>query len=191
LLCAGIIGYRTLSLADLPSWAGARVGIYGFGAAGHIAIQIARARGAEVYVATREAVHRELALELGARWAGGTVERPPVPLDAGLVFAPAGEIVPAALTHLDKGASLVLGGIHMSDIPTLPYHLLYGERRVRTVTNNTRADGHAFLAEAARAGVHTHSELFPFEQTNEALLALKERGIKGAAIVEVLPAASH
>lgn len=184
LLCAGIIGYRALAKTGLASWAGARLGIYGFGAAGHIAIQLARARGAEVYVATREAIHRDLSLELGAAWAGGTLEAPPVPLDAGIVFAPAGEIVPAALTHLERGGTLVLGGIHMSDIPSLPYALLYGERVVRTVANNTRDDGRAFLAEAAQAGVHTRVQVFPFDQVNEALAALK-RGVAGAAVVRV------
>lgn len=185
LLCAGIIGYRALRLTELSDWKGARFGIYGFGAAGHIAIQLARARGAEVYVATREQVHRELATELGARWVGGTFDRPPVPLDAAVVFAPAGEIVPAALSHLDKGASLVLGGIHMSDIPSFPYALLYGERIVRSVANNTRADGREFLAEAAQVGVRTHVEHFPFEAANDALFALKERGIRGAAVLDV------
>ncbi len=187
LLCAGIIGYRALRRTELASWAGARLGIYGFGAAGHIAIQLARARGAEVYVATREAVHRELARELGATWVGGTVERPPVPLDAAVVFAPAGEIVPAALSHLDRGGTLVLGGIHMSDIPAMPYALLYGERTLRSVANNTREDGRAFLEEAAQAGVTTHVTVYPFDQVNEALQALK-RGVPGAAVVRIQPA---
>lgn len=185
LLCAGIIGYRALRRTGLSSFHGARLGIYGFGAAGHIAIQIARARGSEVYVSTRERVHQELALALGARWAGGTVDPPPVALDAAIVFAPAGDIVPHALSHLDKGGALVLGGIHMSDIPQLPYHLLYGERDVRTVTNNTREDGVAFLAEAAQVGVRTHHEIFAFDQTADALIALKHRGVRGAAVVQV------
>lgn len=185
LLCAGIIGYRCLSRAGLASFAGARLGIYGFGAAGHLAIQIARARGAEVYVATREAVHRELAQELGATWTGGTFDAPPVKLDAALLFAPAGEIVPAALSHLDKGGTLVLGGIHMSTLPSMPYALLYGERCVRSVTNNTREDGRAFLEEAARTGVRTHVERFPLEAVGDALIALKERGVRGAAVVDV------
>ena len=186
LLCAGIIGYRALCRTELPAWQGARLGIYGFGAAGHIAIQVARARGAEVYVATREPIHRELAEELGAAWVGGALERAPVPLDAAIVFAPAGEIVPAALSHLDRGGTLVLGGIHMSELPAMPYSLLYGERSVRSVTNNTREDGRAFLAEAARIGVHTHVEHFPFEAANDALFALKERGVRGAAMIDVL-----
>ena len=184
LLCAGIIGYRCLRHTDLTEFAGARLGIYGFGAAGHIAIQIARARGAEVYVCTRAQVHRELAETLGARWVGGTLDQPPALLDASIVFAPAGEIVPAALSHLDKGGKLVLGGIHMSDIPSFPYALIYGERRIASVANNTREDGHAFLAEAASARVRTHIELFPFEAVNDALLAV-ERGARGAAVVRV------
>ena len=185
LLCAGIIGYRALCRTDLTVWAGARLGIYGFGAAGHIAIQLARARGAEVYVATRESVHRELAEELGATWVGGATATPPAKLDAALVFAPAGELVPIALSHLDKGATLVLGGIHMSDIPQLPYALLYGERTVRSVANNTREDGRAFLSEAARVNVRTHVQHFPFEAANDALIALKGVGIRGAAILDV------
>jgi propanol-preferring alcohol dehydrogenase len=188
LLCAGIIGYRALRLTGLPagSWAGARLGLYGFGAAGHIAIQLARARGAEVYVATRDRErHQALARELGASWVGGTLDRPPVPLDAAVVFAPAGEIVPAALAALDAGGTVVLGGIHMSPIPPLPYELLYRERVVRSVANNTRADGRELLAEAARAGVHTNVEVFPLAEANEALLRLRSDAIRGAAVLKV------
>lgn len=184
LLCAGIIGYRALAQTRLASFRGARLGLYGFGAAGHLAIQIARARGAEVYVATREPVHQRLAEELGASWVGGTFDAPPVRLDAGIIFAPAGELVPAALSHLDKGGTLVLGGIHMSDVPSFPYALLYGERSVCSVANNTRADGRAFLAEAARVGVRTHVTVYPFEALREALVAL-ERGVPGAAVVRM------
>jgi propanol-preferring alcohol dehydrogenase len=184
LLCAGIIGYRCLQRTGIASWPGARLGIYGFGAAGHIAIQIARARGAEVYVATREAIHRQLAAELGASWVGGTFDAPPVRLDASIVFAPAGELVPVALAQLEKGGTLVLGGIHMSDIPSLPYPLLYGERAICSVANNTREDGRAFLAEAARIGVHTHVQTYAFEQLTQALIDLK-RGVAGAAVVRV------
>ncbi len=141
LLCAGIIGYRALSLMGLPSWSGRRIGIYGFGAAGHIAIQLLTAKGAEVYVCTRDKVHQDLAQELGATWVGGTIEQPPVLLDAAIVFAPAGEIVPAGLQALDKDGRLVLAGIHMSPIPSFSYDILYGERLIRSVTNNTRQDG--------------------------------------------------
>ena len=184
LLCAGIIGYRCLRKTGIEDWAGARLGLYGFGAAGHVAIQIARARGAEVYVCTRDrAKHQALAEELGAIWTGGTTERPPVSLDAGIIFAPAGEIVPAALSHLDKGGTLVLGGIHMSPIPQFAYELLYRERSVCSVANNTREDGHAFLKEAAEVPVRTHTETFPLEDANEALERLQHDGIRGAAVL--------
>ncbi|HUX68453.1 MAG TPA: zinc-binding alcohol dehydrogenase family protein [Terriglobales bacterium] len=185
LLCAGIIGYRALRLAGLEGrWPGARLGIYGFGAAGHLAIQIARARGAEVYVCTRDHErHQRLARELGAAWVGDAAAPPPVPLDAALMFAPAGELVPPALRALDRGGVLVLGGIHMSAIPALDYDWLYGERVVRSVANNTRADGREFLAEAARVGVRTRVREFPFEELNQALLALKQDAIAGAAVL--------
>lgn len=186
LLCAGIIGYRALRLAGIEDWDGARLGIYGFGAAGHVAIQIARARGADVYVATRDREkHQELAAELGAVWVGDTFDVPPEPLDAAIVFAPAGEIVPAALGALDKGGSLVLGGIHMSPIPRFDYGLIYGERIVRSVANNVRADGRDFLEEAVRARVRTRVEVFPFEKANDALIALKHDAVRGAAVLEV------
>lgn len=184
LLCAGIIGYRCLRKTGIENWAGARLGLYGFGAAGHVAIQIARARGADVYVCTRDREkHQALAEELGAVWTGGTMDRPPVSLDAGIIFAPAGEIVPAALSHLDKGGTLVLGGIHMSPIPEIRYELLYRERVLRSVANNTREDGHAFLEEAAKAPVRTHVETFALEEANEALQRLKHDGIRGAAVL--------
>jgi len=186
LLCAGIIGYRCLTKTGIDNWSGARIGLYGFGAAGHVAIQIARARGAEVYVCTRDRdKHQALAKELGAAWTGDTVERPPVALDASIIFAPAGEIVPAALSHLHKGGTLVLGGIHMSPIPELAYELLYGERVVRSVANNTRKDGHAFLKEAAEIPVRTHTETFVLEDANEALERLQHDGIRGAAVLTV------
>jgi propanol-preferring alcohol dehydrogenase len=165
-------------------WAGARLGIYGFGAAGHICIQIARARGSEVYVCTRDRErHQTLAHELGATWVGDTAEDPPVKLDAAIIFAPAGELVPAALKALAKGATLVLGGIHMSPIPSFDYSLIYGERVIRSVANNTRADGREFLLEAARIPVRTHVQIFAFDQVNEALIALKRDAIRGAGVV--------
>ena len=184
LLCAGIIGYRCLRKTGIETWSGARLGLYGFGAAGHVAIQIARGRGAEVYVCTRDHdKHQALAEELGAAWTGGTFDKPPVPLDASIIFAPAGEIVPAALSHLDKGGTLVLGGIHMSPIPELPYELVYRERVLRSVANNTREDGREFLREAAEVPVRTHIETFPLEQANEALERLQHDGIRGAAVL--------
>src|SRR5689334_14716532 len=171
LLCAGIIGYRCLRLTGLNGndWHGARLGIYGFGAAGHICIQLARSRGAEVYVCTRDHdKHQALAAELGAAWVGGAAERPPVALDAAVIFAPAGELVPAALEAVDKGGVVALGGIHMSAIPSFPYERLYGERVVRSVANNTREDGRAFLEEAARLPVRTHTETFDLAAANDA-----------------------
>jgi len=186
LLCAGIIGYRALRLTGIGNWAGARLGIYGFGAAGHVALQLARGRGAEVYVCTRDRTrHQALAAELGATWVGDTVDPPPVPIDAAIIFAPAGEIVPAALKATDRGGSVVLGGIHMSPIPEMPYDLLYEERVVRSVANNTREDGHAFLREAARLPVRTHTEIFPLEDANRALLALKSDAIRGAGVLSI------
>lgn len=188
LLCAGIIGYRCLRLTALKSanWKSARLGLYGFGAAGHVAIQIARARGAEVYVCTRDRDrHQRLAHELGATWVGDTQDEPPVNLDAAIIFAPAGELVPVALKAMKKGGVVVLGGIHMSPIPSFEYSLIYGERMVRSVANNTRADGREFLVEAARIPVRTHVQTFTFEQANEALAALKNDAIKGAGVLVV------
>jgi len=186
LLCAGIIGYRCLRLTGLigNEWAGTRLGIYGFGAAGHICIQLARARGSEVYVCTRDRErHQTLAHELGATWVGDTTEDPPVTLDAAIIFAPAGELVPAALKTLAKGGTLVLGGIHMSPIPSFDYSLIYGERSIKSVANNTRADGREFLLEAGRIPVRTHVQTFAFDQVNEALIALKHDAIRGAGVV--------
>ena len=188
LLCAGIIGYRSLRLTgiDKENWQGARLGLYGFGAAGHVVMQVARARGAEVYVCTREREkHQRLASELGAAWVGDATEAPPVKLDASIVFAPAGELVPPALEALDKGGVLVLGGIHMSPIPSFDYSLVYHERVIRSVANNTRDDGREFLEEAARIPVRTHVQPFRLDDVNEALIALKHDAIKGAAVLTV------
>jgi propanol-preferring alcohol dehydrogenase len=190
LLCAGIIGYRALRLTGLGEagrpWSGARLGLYGFGAAGHVAIQLARGRGAEVYVCTRDrAKHQSLASELGATWVGGAAERPPAPLDAAIIFAPAGELVPAALEAVDRGGVVVLGGIHMSTLPALPYDRLYEERVVRSVANNTRDDGRAFLDEAARLPVRTHVQVFGLPDAGEALVALKRDGIRGAGVITI------
>jgi len=163
-----------------PGAAETRVGA----AAGHICIQLARSRGAEVFVCTRDRErHQVLAHELGATWVGDTAEEPPVKLDAAIIFAPAGELVPAALKVLEKGGTLVLGGIHMSPIPSFKYSLIYGERMVRSVANNTREDGQYFLREAARIPVHTHVQTFPFDQVNEALIALKHDAICGAGVI--------
>ena len=183
LLCAGIIGFRSLRLSGIER--GGRLGLYGFGAAASVAIQVARHWGAEVYACTRDERHQKLALELGAVWAGGTVAEPPVKLDSSIVFAPAGEIVPAALKALKKGGTLTLGGIHMSEIPPLNYDLLYQERVVRSVANNTRQDGHDFLKVAAEIPIHTEIEVFPLEAANRALNSLKNDAIRGAAVLKI------
>jgi len=192
LLCAGIIGYRSLSSALdglPPALPGEprRLGIYGFGAAGHVVLQLARARDLEVHVCTRDRDrHQALARRLGAAWVGGSQDPPPAPLHAAIVFAPAGELVPVALAALDRGGRLVLGGIHMSTIPALPYSLLYQERSVCSVANNTRADGHAFLAEAARIGLRPSVQAFPFAKADQALRNLRADAIAGAGVV-VMP----
>jgi alcohol dehydrogenase, propanol-preferring len=188
LLCAGIIGYRCLRLTGIcqNEWKGARLGLYGFGAAGHVCIQLARARGTEVYVCTRDRErHQALAHELGASWVGDATAQPPEKLDAIIIFAPAGELVPIALEALSKGGTVVLGGIHMSPIPSFDYSLLYGERVIRSVANNTRDDGREFLIEAARIPVRTHTQTFTFDQANEALIALKNDSIRGAGVLIV------
>ena len=188
LLCAGIIGYRSLRLTGIEKgkWSGARLGIYGFGAAGHVVIQLARARGADVYVCTRDRErHQALAAELGATWVGGATDEPPVKFDAAIIFAPAGELVPVALQALDKGGALVLGGIHMSPIPTFEYSLIYGERVLRSVANNTREDGREFLAEAASIPVRTYVQTFTLSSANEALIAMKHDAIRGAGVLTI------
>jgi alcohol dehydrogenase, propanol-preferring len=183
LLCAGIIGFRCLRLANLQR--GDTLGIYGFGAAGHVAIQVARHWGISVVVCTREERHRKLAAELGAQWVGGAYDDPPIKLNAAIIFAPAGELVPAALKTLKKAGVLVLGGIHMSPIPSFSYDLLYHERVIRSVANNTRQDGIDFMRIAAEIPVHTETQIFPLEQANDALIALKHDAIRGAAVLKV------
>ena len=183
LLCAGIIGFRCLRLSGIKP--GDKLGFYGFGAAAHVAIQVARHRNVEVYAMTRDARHQNLALELGAKWAGDTFAEPPAKLDAAIVFAPAGEIVPAALRALRKGGVLVLGGIHMSPIPSFDYDLLYQERMIRSVANNTRQDGEDFLRVAAEIPIRTRTRLFPLSEANRALNALKNDAIEGAAVLKV------
>jgi propanol-preferring alcohol dehydrogenase len=163
----------------------AKLGFYGFGAAAHVAIQVANHWGVDVYAATRDARHQKLAIELGAKWAGGTVDPPPVKLDAAIVFAPAGAIVPEALRALRKGGRLILGGIHMSDIPSFAYGLLYQERMIRSVTNNTRRDGEEFLALAAQIPIRTRVQVFPLGEANRALNSLKNDAIPGAAVLRI------
>ena len=183
LLCAGIIGFRSLRLSGIER--GGRLGFYGFGAAAHVAIQVARHWNVEVYASTRDMRHRKLALELGAAWAGGTFDQPPKKLDAAIVFAPAGEIVPTALKALRKGGVLVLGGIHMSPIPSFSYDLLYQERMIRSVANNTRQDGEDFLRVAAEIPIQTHVHIFSLRDANRALNALKNDAISGAAVLRI------
>jgi propanol-preferring alcohol dehydrogenase len=188
LLCAGIIGYRCLRLTGIEGtdWKGVRLGLYGFGAAGHVCIQVARSRGAEVFVCTRDREkHQSLASELGAAWVGDADAEPPTLLDASIIFAPAGELIPPALRAIKKGGTLVLGGIHMSPVPSFDYALIYGERTIRSVANNTRRDGEEFLLEAARISVRTHTRIFGFEQANEALIALKTDAIRGAGVLNI------
>lgn len=185
LLCAGIIGFRALHLSGIQP--GGRLGLYGFGAAAHVAAQVARHWGIEVYAMTRDERHRQLALDLGAAWAGDTFDMPPMLLHAAIVFAPAGEIVPAALAALEKGGTLTLGGIHMSDIPSFSYSLLYHERAIRSVANNTRHDGEEFLKVAAQIPIRTHTVEFPLEQANVALQTLKQDAIRGSAVLRVRP----
>jgi propanol-preferring alcohol dehydrogenase len=181
LLCAGVIGYRSLKLSEIQPRG--RLGLFGFGAAAHLAIQVARSWGCEVYVFTREAVHRDLARELGAAWAGGIGEDPGVPLDAAVMFAPAGEVVPAALARLDRGGTLAINAIHMSPIPALEYESLYGERTIRSVMTFTRRDAAEFLDLAVRIPIKASIEVFPLEQANEALLRVKRGAVKGAAVL--------
>ncbi len=183
LLCAGIIGFRSLRLSGVKR--GSRLGFYGFGAAAHVAIQVARHWGVEVFASTRDARHQKLAMELGAAWAGGTFDEPPKKLDAAIVFAPAGEIVPAALKSLKKGGALILGGIHLSPIPSFDYQLLYQERVIRSVANNTRKDGEDFLRVAAEIPIRTRAQIFPLGEANRALNALKNDAIPGAAVLRV------
>ncbi len=183
LLCAGIIGFRTLRLSGVQP--GGTLAMYGFGAAAHVAIQVAQYWGIKVYAFSRDQRHQELASDLGAVWTGGSFDEPPVKLDAALIFAPAGELVPAALRILKRGGTVSIGGIHMSPIPALDYNLLYHERVIRSVANNTRKDGEDFLEVAAAIPIHTEVQPFPLEEANQALNALKNDAIRGAAVLTV------
>ncbi len=184
LLCAGIIGYRSLLRADLP--AGGRLGIYGFGGSAHLTAQVAIAQGAEVHVMTRGERARELALSLGAASAQGADERPPVPLDAAILFAPVGDLVLPALEALDRGGTLAIAGIYLTDIPALNYDRhLFQERQVRSVTSNTRSDAREFLAFADRHHIEVTSPEYPLAQADDALSDLSEGRIAGAAVLLV------
>ncbi|HET7340898.1 MAG TPA: zinc-dependent alcohol dehydrogenase family protein [Methylomirabilota bacterium] len=182
LLCAGIIGYRALALANVRP--GGRLGMYGFGSSAHVTIQIARARNMEVYVCTREPSHRDLAKSLGAAWVGDLRDPMPHRAEGTILFAPVGDLVPVALRNLARGGTLALAGIYMTPIPRLDYEAdLFYERTLRSVTANTRADGVAFLAEAARAGVRLATTEFPLEVANQALELLKEGAISGTGVL--------
>ena len=182
LLCAGIIGYRALQRANLPE--GGRLGLYGFGGSAHITAQVALARGARVHVMTRSEAAQELALGLGAASAGGAEARPPEPLDSAILFAPVGTLVPPALAALDRGGTLAIAGIHMSDVPTLNYEAhLFEERTLRSVTANTRHDGEAFLAEASRIPVRVTTTPYPMDRAAEALRDLAHDRVNGAAVL--------
>ena len=181
LLCAGLIGWRSLMMAG----EGKAIGIYGFGAAGHIVSQVARARGRTIYAFTRrgDKEAQQLALSLGAHWAGASEDAPPAELDAAIIYAPVGPLVPQALRVVRKGGRVVCAGIHMSDIPTFPYSILWGERQVVSVANLTRQDGVDFFKAIDRADIRTHTTVFPLDQANEALARLREGKLVGAAVL--------
>jgi propanol-preferring alcohol dehydrogenase len=182
LLCAGIIGYRALKRSDVPP--GGRLGIYGFGASAHVTLQVARARGCEVFVCTREASHRELARRLGATWVGDIGEAMPAKADGTILFAPVGDLVPVALRNLARGGTLALAGIYMTPVPPLDYERdLFYERSIRSVTANIRADGEELLAEAARIPIRPATTTFPLEDANRALALLKRGGFAGAGVL--------
>jgi propanol-preferring alcohol dehydrogenase len=184
LLCAGIVGYRALRRADLPP--GGRLGIYGFGASGHLVAQVALAAGATVHVLTRSEAAQRLALDLGAHSAGPADRAPPEPLDAAVLFAPAGGLVPVALAALDRGGTLAVAGIHLSDVPGLDYQRhLFQERQLRSVTANTRADGEEFLGLAGRLGVHVTTTPYPLGAADQALADLAADRVTGAAVLVV------
>lgn len=183
LLCAGVIGMRSLRLSETQP--GDRLGLFGFGASAHIVLQIAVHWGCEAYVFTRGHERRQLALDLGATWEGTSEEPPPEPLDTAIIFAPAGELVPRALGMLRKGGTLSLAGIHMSPIPEMEYRLLYHERTIRSVANSTRQDAEDLLRLAAEIPVRTEVEVFPLEEANTALQKLKRGEIRGAGVLRV------
>jgi len=183
LLCAGIIGYRSLRLSEVKP--GERLGLFGFGASAHLAIQVARHWGCEVFVFTRSEEHRRLAQDLGAAWTGAPDQEPPVPLDRAILFAPAGHLVHNVLRALRRGGTLAINAIHMSPIPELPYALLYWERTIRSVANSTRRDAQEFLQVAAEIPVQTTVEEYPLEEANRALAQLKRGQVRGAAVLRI------
>ncbi len=183
LLCAGIVGYRTLKLSEVRP--GQRLGIYGFGASAHIVIQVARYWGCEVYVFTRSDIHKRHARELGAAWVGEAQDTPPKKIHAAVIYAPAGWIVKEALRVLERGGTISIGGIYLSPIPELPYDLLYWERTVRSTANATRQDARELMELAAKIPIRTDVQVFPLEEANEALRRLKHSELKGSAVLQV------
>ncbi len=184
LLCGGVIGFRSLRVAGIgPESAGARLGLYGFGASARLAIQVARAWGVEAYVATRSAAERDRALELGAAWAGDYAERPPVALDAAVTFAPVGSVVAAAVRALDRGGVVAINAIHLDGLPAMPYQDLWWERSIRSVANVTRDDAREFLDIAARIGIRTDTETHPLAEANLALARLAAGEVTGTAVL--------
>jgi alcohol dehydrogenase, propanol-preferring len=184
LLCAGIIGYRAIKRAEVRP--GATVGLYGFGGSAHLAIQVLKHWGCRVFVMSRGGVHQGLAHELGAAWIGGADDRPPAPLDAAILFAPAGDLVLPALAALDRGGILAIAGIYLSPIPTLDYDRhLFNEKELRSVTANTRADGEEFLKVAGEIPIRTHTVAMDLIEANRALIMLKHDQLKGAAVLKV------
>ncbi|MGA8531617.1 MAG: zinc-dependent alcohol dehydrogenase family protein [Acidobacteriaceae bacterium] len=182
LLCAGIIGFRSLRVAEVAP--GDRVGLFGFGASAHLAIEVLKAWNCEVYVSTRGASHQQLARDRGATWVGDATERPPVPLDCAVTFAPSGDVVLAALASLRKGGIVAINAIHLDRIPEFDYDsLLWGERQLRSVANMTRQDGRDFIALAAKIGIRPRTTVFPLDKVNEALQAVANDGVDGAAVV--------
>ena len=182
LLCAGIIGFRSLRVAEVKR--GERVGLFGFGASAHLAIAVLRAWNCEVYVSTRGASHRQLAASLGAMWVGSEIEKPPVKLDRAVTFAPSGDVVVAALASLRKGGVVAINAIHLDRLPEFDYDtLLWGERQIRSVTNMTRSDARDFLKIATEIGLRPRTTVFPLDQANEALSAVKSDSIDGAAVI--------
>ena len=182
LLCAGIIGFRSLRVAGVER--GDRVGLFGFGASAHLTIDVLKAWDCDVYVASRGESHRQLARERGATWVGDALDRPPVPLDCAVTFAPAGDVVVAALASLRKGGVVAINAIHLDQMPNFDYDtLLWGERQIRSVANMTRADAHDFLDLAAKIGIQPRVTTFPLDRANEALAAIKSDSVDGAAVI--------
>ena len=189
LMCAGIIGYRSLRIAQVRE--GDRVGLFGFGASAHLALQVARYWRCDVYVFTRSGEHRRLAEELGAAWTGGVGDRAPALIDAGVVFAPSGRVVVAALRHLRPGGTLAINAIHLDQIPAFDYPTLYGERGLRSVTNSTRQDGREFLELAAAIPLRPRVERWGLSEVNDVLRRMKQGKVNGAAVLEITPPATR